>query len=72
MILYRRDRGTCQWCSEKKALDELTIDHIVEVQNGGTNRLSNLRLLCDPCHTTRNKLSTDERVTKDGNIVYSV
>jgi 5-methylcytosine-specific restriction endonuclease McrA len=40
----------CAGCRERFDLDDLTFDHIVPVAHGGTNRLSNLQLMCRPCN----------------------
>lgn len=43
------DRGNkCQNCGEK---DGLEVHHIIQRSNGGTNKLSNLIVLCEKCHT---------------------
>lgn len=37
----------CQLCG---ALDNLTIDHIIPLSDGGGSEASNLRVLCETCH----------------------
>ena len=34
------------------------VDHIQELQNGGTNELSNLQILCKQCHWIKTRLCT--------------
>jgi len=46
-LMYRDGPG-CVFCGWEEGL---TIDHIVKRADGGTNRLENLRLLCEACHT---------------------
>lgn len=54
--VYRRDDWTCQQCERKSgphAGDEgvrLHAHHIQALSEGGSNRLSNLVTLCEPCH----------------------
>lgn len=48
MEVGRRDGFHCAICLESPT--HLQIDHIVAVINGGTNNLSNLQLLCQPCN----------------------
>lgn len=49
-----RDRYTCQRCGSR---DDLTVDHIIPLAEGGTTVASNLWTLCDPCHTEKTKRS---------------
>ncbi len=44
-LLKRADH--CAWC---KTTENLTIDHIVPLSKGGSNRTSNLQLLCSTCN----------------------
>lgn len=46
--LILRDGNHCDECKRRDR--PLTIDHIKPLFLGGTSILSNLRLLCDPCH----------------------
>ena len=38
--------GRCVYCN---TTENLTIDHIIPLSEGGTNAASNLRILCDNC-----------------------
>ncbi|MFF3416834.1 HNH endonuclease [Streptomyces sp. NPDC002698] len=42
-----RDRFTCRQCGAKEHLE---VDHIVPVARGGSWEMSNLWVLCRPCH----------------------
>jgi 5-methylcytosine-specific restriction endonuclease McrA len=42
----------CAWCG---ATEKLSIDHIVPRNQGGTDHLSNLRVLCFRCNTRRRR-----------------
>ena len=46
-----RDGGTCVECGGLGS----QVDHIIERAHGGTDHLSNLRLLCVKCHTRRRR-----------------
>ena len=58
---YRRNRkylidnyGKCFRCSTGGTpKNKLEIDHIIQVSKGGSNKLSNLRILCQKCHRLR-------------------
>lgn len=45
--LIKRDGKACKVCGAK---EELTIDHILKSSMGGSNDMSNLQILCRPCH----------------------
>ena len=51
-IVWSRDGRKCVRCSKPQKLTECHIDHI---QSGkrGTNKLKNLRTLCERCHVLR-------------------
>lgn len=50
--MIARDGGQCQLCGRLVA-EKAQIDHIREKALGGSDSLSNLRLLCLPCHSRR-------------------
>lgn len=45
--VFARDGRTCAWCG---ATERLQIDHRHPVALGGTDELSNLQVLCQPCN----------------------
>lgn len=55
--IYVHDEGICQNCKIICLLDvdikhpyKVNIDHIISVENGGTNEISNGQVLCLSCH----------------------
>lgn len=51
-----RDRNRCQNCFRTDAeVSQLEVHRIVPKQRGGTDRISNLTLLCDECHQAVHK-----------------
>jgi hypothetical protein len=50
MRIYRRDNFTCQHCGSK---EDISIDHILAVSNGGTHDDDNLQVLCRPCNSRK-------------------
>lgn len=51
-------RGVCSQCNtdmHNSQSPPFEIDHIVPLALGGTDDLSNLRLLCQPCHKAKTK-----------------
>lgn len=47
--VYRRDGLRCTNCGSSDVV--LHAHHVVPLSRGGTNSLTNLTSLCDPCHT---------------------
>lgn len=60
-----RDRYTCSSCGRK---DNLTVDHIVQLSQGGTNNIENLQTLCKYCHEKKdNRKIFDKSFNHDSN-----
>jgi len=51
--IYMRDRYRCQYCGERKAVNELTLDHILPRSRGGDNSPVNIVTACVPCNTRK-------------------
>lgn len=51
LLRFERARGRCEACGiGPLAGGEWESDHLVDLRDGGTNALDNLRILCRPCH----------------------
>ena len=52
-----RDGYVCAFCGLvwQPELDQ--VDHIIELEDGGSNDDSNLQLLCNACHATKTRAS---------------
>ena len=48
--IYMRDKFRCQYCGEKKAASDLTLDHILPRSRGGDNSPVNIVTACVPCN----------------------
>ena len=60
--------GTCSVCTRKiHAGEEWHDDHIVALMNGGSNDLTNRRVICDWCH--KPKTREDHRIAKKARAV---
>lgn len=66
--VMQRDRYTCAGCGSIRTDHE--VDHIVPLEQGGTDELSNLQLLCawfdasgakQGCHAAKTKAEAKER-----------
>jgi len=56
--VWRRDQGKCEQC---KSVHRLQIDHIQPYALGGSNELTNLRLLCFHC----NQREADQKLGRE-------
>ncbi len=43
----------CCWCGRHLAVEHVTIEHVLPKSKGGTNDLSNLKIACRQCNSTR-------------------
>jgi hypothetical protein len=57
--LFKRDGWRCLCCGSNK---KLTADHIVPVNKGGNNTLSNLQTLCASCNSRKSDSFIDYRI----------
>lgn len=53
MRIYMRDKFRCQYCGEKKAASDLTLDHILPRSRGGDNSPVNIVTACVPCNNRK-------------------
>jgi 5-methylcytosine-specific restriction endonuclease McrA len=58
--IYMRDKYRCQYCGEKKAVSELTIDHILPRSRGGDNSPINVVTACEKCNNRKSNRTPDE------------
>ena len=58
--IYMRDKFRCQYCGEKKNVNELTLDHILPRSRGGDNSPVNVVTACVPCNTRKGSRTPDE------------
>jgi 5-methylcytosine-specific restriction enzyme A len=55
--VFDRDGHQCQTCG---ATENLTIDHIIPLAQGGTNDISNFQTLCQSCNSRKGARITPE------------
>ena len=51
--IYMRDKFRCQYCGEKKAAAQLTLDHIMPRSRGGDNSPVNIVTACVSCNNRK-------------------
>src|SRR4026209_646933 len=58
--IYMRDKFRCQYCGEKKAAGDLTLDHILPRSRGGDNSPVNIITARVPCNNRKGDLTPAE------------
>ena len=54
--VYKRDELTCQFCQRQFSFGELTIDHLVPLDRGGLDEITNYVTCCQPCNQRKSNL----------------
>jgi 5-methylcytosine-specific restriction endonuclease McrA len=55
--IFERDGYKCQYCGQKYASDDLTLDHVIPRSRGGRSTWDNIVVACVSCNTRKaNKL----------------
>lgn len=53
-IIFEACHARCYKCTRKLGpSDDWDVDHVIALENGGTDDDSNLKVICDWCHTTK-------------------
>ena len=52
-FLYGKQKGYCAGCKTHFEFRNLTVDHIISRNKGGTDHLENLQLLCGHCNSVK-------------------
>lgn len=52
-FLYARQKGKCNGCKVQFPMRNMTVDHIKPFSKGGSDKPSNLQLLCGACNSTK-------------------
>ena len=60
--LIARDGRKCKWCDKPLNEHSITIDHIIPIWRNGSNKLTNLQILCFDCHKIKSKEDRNFRV----------
>ncbi len=52
-FLYKRQNGKCNGCVTKFPARNMTVDHVRPLSKGGSDKPSNLQLLCNSCNSMK-------------------
>lgn len=62
--VFEQAGGKCEVCTRKLGpADKWQADHVLAIINGGANRESNLRCICDWCHKAKTKTDVGEKAS---------
>ena len=56
-LLHKGQGGKCNYCGRRLSLAYMHVDHKTPVAREGSNRVSNLQLLCSPCNTRKGDMT---------------
>jgi hypothetical protein len=58
--LVSRDGPRCRYCEQLLNVFQMTIEHLTPKSRGGSNRLHNLAISCDPCNNKKGSMNDEE------------
>lgn len=58
--IFARDQHRCQYCGQRPAKQELTIDHVMPKSRGGKDSWDNLVLACVNCNVSKGNRTPEE------------
>lgn len=61
-LRFERARGHCEYCGVGPLRSgEWESDHVIELRDGGTNTIDNIRVACKPCHRKKTAARRKQR-----------
>lgn len=66
--LFNKQRGCCAWCGVKLG-DGFHRDHRQALANGGSNEISNIELLCQPCNVRKSAKDEIDWANENGRLL---
>lgn len=70
--VYERFKGICQRCENWFSFEETSVDHIVSVNEGGINDISNYQLLCRQDNSSKRDNDWLEESKKTGKLYTEI
>ncbi len=66
--LHKKQQGRCAWCA-KKLGEKFHRDHRIPLSKGGSNRITNIELLCPTCNVRKQAQDPIEWARKNGKLL---
>lgn len=61
--LFQRDGAVCWFCTKPLDANTATIEHLLNISNGGNNHINNLTIACGPCNQKARNMCITEKMT---------
>lgn len=58
--IFLRDQYTCQYCSQKPPIHQLTMDHVIPIVKGGKKSWENITTACRACNLKKGGRTPEE------------
>ena len=59
-IIYNKSDGRCELCGRKISFSEMTLDHIIPLDQGGADNINNLQSTCYACNRFKSNIKPDD------------
>lgn len=68
--LFHRDGERCWFCNKPLTFLDATIEHLLNVSNGGNNHVNNLTIACNACNQRARNMCITDKVKLRENILH--
>jgi 5-methylcytosine-specific restriction endonuclease McrA len=59
-MIYKRDRGRCQYCNNRVSKNKATLDHVLPRSRGGLTSFTNIVIACSRCNQHKKDRTPEE------------